>query len=148
MNDGTPLSRFLTAYGFDEADLDGAREHGLTPLMRAALLGREDLIEELLARGASVNLRNADGNNALWLACVSGKPGAVQRLIDAGIDLNNRNDTGATVLMYAASSGKADMVTLLLEAGADPWLRNHDDAKAVDMASTLACLRALRFTAD
>ena len=41
----------MDEYGYDHRNLDRAREHGLTPLMRAALLGRPDLIEALLAAG-------------------------------------------------------------------------------------------------
>jgi ankyrin repeat protein len=141
------FTTFLAQYGFDPGDLDAAREHDLTPLMRAALLGRLDLIEPLLARGVSLHARNADGNNALWLACVSNQRSTVERLIAAGIDLDNQNDTGATALMYAASSGKDAMVALLLQAGADPHLCNQDGSKAVDMAASLACLELLRHTA-
>lgn len=140
------LRDFIAQYHFDPADLDSPWDHALTPLMRAALLGRDDLVGELLAHGANIHLRNSDGNNALWLACVSGNAYLVQRLIDAGIDLDNRNLTGATALMYTASSGKADLLRLLLENGADPLIRTDDDYLAVDLASTEACLRLLRHT--
>jgi len=140
------LLLFLTAYGFDLDDLNAPRVHGLTPLMRAALLGRVELIDELLRLDVAVDLRNADGNNALWLGCVSNDPAVVRRLVDAGINLDNRNDLGATCLMYAASSGKPAMVELLLQAGADPLVRNFDDAKAVDLAATRECLALLRHT--
>ena len=141
------LNAFLTQYGFDAADLNAPREHGLTPLMRAALLGRLDLVEALLARGVDLHRRNADGNTALWLACVSGQVPLVKRLAAAGIDLDNRNDTGASALMYAASSGKDVMVALLLQLGADPYLQNQDGARAVDMAASRGALQLLRHTA-
>jgi ankyrin repeat protein len=134
-------------FGYDRDNLDQAREHGLTPLMRAALLGRPDLIEALLAAGVDIARRNGDGNNALWLACVSREPAAIRALVAAGIDLDNRNDVGATCLMYAASSGRPEIVEALLAAGADPYIRNDDDVCAVDLASTIECLRLLRHTA-
>ncbi len=139
------LFSFLNAHGFDCSQLDSPREHGLTPLMRAALAGRADLVDELLRLGAEVGHRNADGNNALWLACVASDATGVRRLIEAGIDVDNRNDTGATALMYASSSGKAEMVRLLLDAGADARIRNQDDARALDLASSWDCLTLLRF---
>lgn len=138
------LSTFLDAYGFDRLRLDSPREHGLTPLMRAALAGRADLVDELLRLGIDAHLRNADGNTALWLACVSNDAGAVQRLLDAGIDVDAQNDAGSTALMYAASTGKGHLVERLLDAGAAPGLRNHDDFAAVDLASTWECLSLLR----
>lgn len=141
------LLAFLHAHDFDPQDLNAPRQHGLTPLMRAALLGDTALIDELLALGAGPARRNMDGNNALWLACVSSSAAAVRALVDAGIDIDNRNDMGATCLMYTASAGKDDMVALLLECGANPLLTNFDDARAVDLAATRACLKLLRHTA-
>ncbi|CAG0951230.1 Thiosulfate sulfurtransferase GlpE [Methylophilaceae bacterium] len=140
------LADFLVEYHFDPADLDSPWHHALTPLMRAALAGRDDLAEELLAHGVNIHLRNSDGNNALWLACVSGNGRLVQRLIDAGIDLDNRNLTGATALMYTASSGKPDMMKILLENGADPHIRTDDDYLAAELAATEECLQLLRHT--
>jgi rhodanese-related sulfurtransferase len=138
------LRAFLSDYGFDASCLDSPRAHGLTPLMRAALSGREDLVEELLRSGADVRCRNADGNNALWLACVSKSAAVVRRLVVAGIDVDNQNDSGATALMYAASSGKAGLVSLLLESGANPALRNQDGFTAIDLASSWECVTVLR----
>lgn len=141
------LRTFIAEFHFDPENLDSPWDHALTPLMRAALLGRDDLAEELLAHGVNLHLRNSDGNNALWLACVSGNALLVQRLIDAGIDLDNRNLTGATALMYTASSGKHEMMKLLLENGADPLIRTDDDYLAVELAATAECLQLLRHTA-
>jgi rhodanese-related sulfurtransferase len=138
------VASFLSLHGFDRADLDAPREHGLTPLMRAALAARGEFVSELLELGVDVHARNADGNNALWLACVGSDAGAVERLLDAGIDVDNRNDAGATALMYAASTGRAHLVDLLLRRGADPKLRNQDDFTALELASTPECLAALR----
>lgn len=138
------LSDFIAQHHFDPANLDSPWDHALTPLMRAALLGHDDLVEELLAHGVNIHPRNSDGNNALWLASVSGNAVLVQRLIDAGIDLDNRNLTGATALMYTASSGKAEMMKLLLDNGADPLIRTDDDYLAVELAATEECLKLLR----
>jgi rhodanese-related sulfurtransferase len=145
---GPVLRNFLCARGFNPARLDEAREHGLTPLMHAAWRGEAGLVRELLALGAHVDLRNADGNTALWLACVGGNPDCVSLLAEAGVPMDSRNDTGATALMYCASSGKHEMLALLLELGADPLVKNFDDARAVDLCATVACLRLLRHTAD
>jgi len=142
------LLDFIEEQNFDSTNLNlPSPDFELTPLMRAALLGRDDIAAELLAHGVDIHARNSDGNNALWLACVSGNGTLVQRLIDAGIDLDNRNLTGATALMYTASSGKADMMQILLQSGADPMIRTDDDYLAVELAATLDCLRLLRHTA-
>jgi rhodanese-related sulfurtransferase len=141
------IREFISSFHFDPNDLNSPWHYGLTPLMRASLLGEDALVAELLDLGVNIHMRNMDGNNALWLACVSGNGQLVQRLIDAGIDMNNQNATGATVLMYTASSGKADMMKILLDNGADPYIRNDDDFLAVELSATEACLELLRHTA-
>ena len=144
VDSSTSLRNFISEQHFDAANLDSLWEYALTPLMRAAQLGRDDLAEELLAHGVNLHLRNTDGNNALWLACVSGNATLVERLLDAGIDIDNRNLTGATVLMYTASSGKVEMMKLLLAYGADPTILTYDDYQAVDLAASEECLKLLR----
>jgi len=142
------LRSFLTAHGYSDSRLNETRDYGLSPLMRAAWRGETSLVNELIALGVDVNLRNSDGNTALWLACVANSETCVRALVAAGIDLDNRNDTGATTLMYCASSGKHAMLAILLELGADPLVKNFDDARAVDLCATLECLQLLRHTAD
>ncbi|MFC0709596.1 ankyrin repeat domain-containing protein [Azorhizophilus paspali] len=142
------LAAFLDEWRYPADDLEARGQHGLTPLMRAALQGRREMVRELLALGADIRARNDDGNTALWLACVSRDSGLVQDLIDAGIELDNRNDAGSTALMYTASSDRPELLKILLEAGADPQVRNFDDLRAVELAASRACLKLLRHTAD
>jgi ankyrin repeat protein len=91
-----------------------------------------------------LNVRNNDGNNALWFACFRDRQDVIEQLISAGIDLDNQNDNGATVLMYAASAGKAEMVKALLAAGADAQLTNLDDFRAIDFAANFDIIRILK----
>ena len=91
-----------------------------------------------------MNARNADGNNALWLACVGGHLEMLDTLVEAGVDIDNRNDNGATPLMYAASSGKATVVERLLAKGADVTPETLDGFSALDLAQTIECLTLLR----
>ncbi|MDR3516776.1 MAG: ankyrin repeat domain-containing protein [Azospirillaceae bacterium] len=139
-----PLRRWLAAQGFHGGDVNGAIENGTTPLMRASQRGELDIVRRLFAVGAVLDLRNHDGNNALWLACVGDHLDVIDALIGAGIDVDNRNDNGATPLMYAASAGKAVVVERLLLAGADRTSETLDGFTALDMASTLDCLALLR----
>lgn len=142
------LAAFLADWQYPADDLEARGQHGLTPLMRAALQGRRELVRELLALGADVQARNDDGNTALWLGCVSRDTALVQDLIEAGIELDNRNDAGSTALMYTASSDRPELLKILLDAGADPQVRNFDDLRAVELAASRACLKLLRHTAD
>jgi len=142
------LSAFLVDWEYPAGDLDARGPHGLTLLMRAALQGEREIVQELLALGVDIHARNDDGNTALWLACVSRDAALVQDLIEAGIELDNRNDAGSTALMYTASSDRPQLLELLLAAGADPQVRNFDDLRAVELAASRACLKLLRHTAE
>jgi uncharacterized protein len=140
------LKAFLLGEKFPAGGLDTTIDNATTPLMRAARLGRLEIVRELITLGANLELRNADGNTALWLACFSNDRAVVAALIDAGASLDNQNDNGATCLMYAASSGRHELVQLLLDRGADAQLRNYDDFRAGELASTVECLKLLRHT--
>jgi thiosulfate/3-mercaptopyruvate sulfurtransferase len=138
------LAQWLQQHGYPSDDLDAVAEHGMTPLMRASKQDDMETVFELLQAGASLDVTNADGNNALWLACVGESLDAMDVLIRAGIGLDHQNDNGATCLMYAASTGKHAVVEKLLAAGTDPQLKTLDDFSALDMAATIECLRLLR----
>ena len=138
------LSAFLAEHGF-AGDINATSADGrFTPLMRAAKLGRLDIVEQLLALGAELNVRNADGCNALWLACYNGDHALIERLLAAGVDIDNQNGNGASCLMYVASNSKPDLVKLLLDKGANPALKNFDDFTALDLAASRACLQLLK----
>jgi uncharacterized protein len=141
------LAAFLTEHGFPADDINAPQPDGrFTPLMRAAKLGRLDIVDELLALGVDLGALNADGCNALWLACYNGSHELIERLIAAGIDIDRQNGNGATCLMYVSSNSKPDLVKLLLEKGADPKLKNYDEFTALDLAASVSCLKLLRTT--
>lgn len=138
-----PLQQWLVDNAFPTNDLNAAVD-GLTPLMKASHSAEASVVRMLLAAGAAPDVRNADGNNALWLACVARSNEVIDLLVEAGIDINNRNDTGATSLMYAASSGRAEVVERLLAKGADTAVETPDGFSALDLASSAECLSLLR----
>jgi thiosulfate/3-mercaptopyruvate sulfurtransferase len=141
------LKNWLRTEGFGEGfggDLDVMLDNATTPLMRAALKGELEIAKQILATGGKIAARNADGNNAIWLACVEGHLAMLDLLIEAGIDIDNRNDNGATALIYAASSGRAEVVALLLARGADIHAGTLDGFSALDMAANIDCLNLLR----
>ncbi|MDJ0632395.1 MAG: ankyrin repeat domain-containing protein [Xenococcaceae cyanobacterium MO_188.B29] len=135
---------WLQQKGYSAENLDERVDNGGTALIVASREGAIDIVQDLLANGVNINLKNNDGNNALWFACFGNNLDLMRLLINAGIDLDNQNDNGVTVLMYAASSGKTDAVKLLLEKGANPHLRNLDDFRAIEFASTIEILNILR----
>ena len=139
------LAAFLAEHGFQPDNINAPQADGrFTPLMRAAKLGRLDIVDALIGLDVDLQALNADGCNALWLACYSGSHALIERLIAAGIDIDVQNGNGASCLMYVASNSKPDLVKLLLEKGANPALKNFDDFSARDLAASLECLKLLR----
>jgi thiosulfate/3-mercaptopyruvate sulfurtransferase len=138
------VRQWLRQEGFPLDDINAVIANRTTPLMKASHTGQNAVVRMLMAAGAELEARNADGNNALWLACVGGHLEVIDTLIAAGIDIDNRNDNGATPLMYAASSGKAGIVGRLLARGADTAPETLDGFTALDLASTVECLALLR----
>jgi thiosulfate/3-mercaptopyruvate sulfurtransferase len=141
---GAELQQWLVAQQFASADVNAVIANATTPLMKASHNGDGKIARLLIGAGARANARNADGNNALWLACVGDHLDMIDMLVEAGIDIDNRNLDGATPLMYAASSGKAAMVERLLAKGADATLETPDGFSALDLAQTAECLKLLR----
>lgn len=138
------LIRWLIEQGFPPDDLNAVGANGTTPLMTASHLGNMAAVRMLLAAGVQTDARNADGNNAIWLACVGDHLDIIEALVDAGIDIDNRNDNGATALMYAASAGKPSVIDRLLALGADIAPETLDGFTALDLAATFECLALLR----
>jgi ankyrin repeat protein len=139
------LTVFLAEFGFSTDNINSLHADGrFTPLMRAAKLGRLDIVDELITLGVDLGAINADGCNALWLACYNGSHEIIEGLIAAGIDLDLQNGNGATCLMYVSSNSKPGLVKLLLEKGANAKLKNFDGFSALDLAASLNCLKLLR----
>jgi ankyrin repeat protein len=135
--------QWLTAKGYNRADLNQPGENGDTVLMRATREGVFTIVQELITAGAEINIRNNDGNNALWFACFGNHYDLIDFLLAHKINIDNQNDNGATVSMYAASSGKAEVLKLLLQYHPNLDLKNLDDYRAIDFASTIEVLRIL-----
>ncbi len=136
--------QWLIANDYSIQDLNQPGENGDTALMKATREGVYAVVKELIDAGAEINAKNNDSNNALWFACFGNHYDLINLLVDAKIDINNQNDNGATVLMYAASSGKAEVVKLLLQYHPNLDLKNLDDYRAIDFASTTEVLRILK----
>jgi ankyrin repeat protein len=87
--------------------------------MCAALAGDTEAVKVLVARGAGVNAKDAEGRTALMFAVINMHHETVKALLEGGADVNGRANDGGTALMLAASCGDAEIVRLLLSNGAD-----------------------------
>ncbi|XP_070782226.1 kinase D-interacting substrate of 220 kDa B isoform X3 [Enoplosus armatus] len=101
-------------------EVDGRSDNGQTPLMLAAEQGSMEIVQELIRRGANVNLDDVDCWSALICAAKEGHVEVVKELLENSAYIEHRDMGGWTALMWAAYKGRVEVTELLLEHGANP----------------------------
>ena len=90
----------------------------ITPLMAAALAGREEIVTLLLSQDKiEINFQDCNGYTALMNACAYGYTIIVKKLLDAGAkpNIKSSGDDQTTALHLACSQGHEEVVKQLLE---------------------------------
>ncbi|PFH33460.1 ankyrin repeat-containing protein [Besnoitia besnoiti] len=92
-----------------------------TALLRAAFLGREDIVDLCLKRGGDVSFSDRVGRTALHYGAATGIEKIVRKLLEgAGAkNINKRDRKHWTPLLIAVTKTHVACVRLLLEKGAD-----------------------------
>jgi ankyrin repeat protein len=104
-----------------DINLDDTSSDGWTALHLAAFGAQREMAEELIRRGATVQvLSENDLKNSPLHAAIAGAndPGFVKFLLSMGADPNAKDASGVTPLHLAASRGNEASIKVLLEAGA------------------------------
>ncbi|KAJ8270986.1 hypothetical protein GJAV_G00121490 [Gymnothorax javanicus] len=101
-------------------EVDGRSDNGQTPLMLAAEQGSLEIVQELIRRGANVNLDDVDCWSALISASKEGHVEIVKELLENSAYIEHRDMGGWTALMWAAYKGRVEVATVLLQNGANP----------------------------
>lgn len=113
---------------------------GSTPLLLAAMNGREAPVQALLELGARHDASNNSGLTPLMAAASAPSPEILRRLLDAGSDPNTKDATGRTALHYAVAKNAGIATALLLRRGANPEIMDNDGWKPIHLARTMATL--------
>uniref|UniRef100_A0A3B4F990 Kinase D-interacting substrate of 220 kDa n=1 Tax=Pundamilia nyererei TaxID=303518 RepID=A0A3B4F990_9CICH len=88
--------------------------------MLAAEQGSLEIVQELIRRGANVNLDDVDCWSALISAAKEGHVEVVKELLENSAYIEHRDMGGWTALTWAAYKGRVEVAKLLLEHGANP----------------------------
>ncbi|HUT61814.1 MAG TPA: ankyrin repeat domain-containing protein [Phycisphaerae bacterium] len=127
--------QFLLSKGADVDSRIGAASpfEGRSALHVAAVSSAE-MVSLIIASGATVDARDAEGNTPLHASSSNGQTEAAKLLLTAGAQLNATNRAGRTPLHEAAMWGKEEMVRFLLSKGADKNVVDRRGRTALDWA--------------
>lgn len=117
--DGTAVTEML---GRGASTLINTRDFNTSEsALHIVVKGRDTTwLRFLLAKGASTETRDNDGNTPLMTAAQLGWSEGVDYLITAGANVNTANRRGETPLIFATFAGDIASVRLLMKAGANP----------------------------
>ncbi|KAG1964051.1 kinase D-interacting substrate of 220 kDa B isoform X5 [Pimephales promelas] len=101
-------------------EVDGRSDNGQTPLMLASEQGSLEIVQELIRRGANVNLDDVDCWSALISAAKEGHVEVVKELLENSAYIEHRDSGGWTALTWASYKNRVEVATVLLENGANP----------------------------
>lgn len=118
-----------------DIDLDIRNFRQETPVLIAARMGQEQLLEQLLKCGASVDAKDHRGFTALMFAVNYGEKKVTKLLLSYGADINLRSGGGETPLLMAINNGNHAVVKILLDAGANVNDVSDDGFPALMLAS-------------
>lgn len=126
------------SYTIDNSVADTLMEeagHGF-PLQAAAFSGRQDVIEDFLAKGKDINEQAGNGWTPLLAAVAQGYLKMVKFMLERGANPDTSNLQGITPLMYAARYGNVEIAKLLLNYGAKLDLQDIFGDTALAVAVT------------
>lgn len=115
-NDSNGVTRLLKTGVHPDVGIDQGRP---SCLMIAATNGFVELVRLLIAYGADVNTKDADGETPLMWASSRGRLECVNEIIKSGADPNIRNTAGRTAIYWAIQYGHNDVCRILCKFGID-----------------------------
>ena len=103
----------------------------------ASMKGHLDCISKLIDAGASVNLKDSEGNAALAFSADKGYLLCVSVLINRGLaDVNAKNHLGYCALHMATANRHLTVISLLLELLANVNAKSIEGYSAMDIAKS------------
>jgi hypothetical protein len=111
------------------------KQSNTTALEHAVRNANREMVQLLLASGATVNLKNESGQTVLMMLDDDATSDLMWDLINAGAKVNLQDDTGDTALMQAASANNLEALKTLIDAGAEVNTKNKHGRTALMLAA-------------
>ena len=115
-------------------DLNAKMNDGTSPLILAARLANEGMVEDLIGADTDVNAADDSGKTALHWAAAVNNVDAVQILLTHGANRDAQNNKYETSLFQAAREGSYQACKLLLDHYANRDITDHMDRLPRDVA--------------
>lgn len=120
-----------------QIDLDDLDAKGATPLVQALALGKPDVAEYLLEKGANPDTKGYYDTYPLLEACKKNYTDLIGKMISRGANVNVQDSRGRSPLMAAVENRNENVVDMLLAAGSNPFLRDNNNVDAIMIAKSM-----------
>ena len=100
-------------------------QDGGTALIVASQCGHQDIVGELLSRGADIHCMMRDRATAVFVAAQNGHSSVLRLLLKKNARANVKRADGSSPLWIAAQMGHSDAVKILLDHGSAPDTPRH-----------------------
>ncbi len=141
--EGSPFDLDLASW-----DINERNEQGQTALQIAIIHKRTDIALQLIQAKASLEAKDDEGNDALFLASYFDEEEVIERIAQK-VDLDQPNQEGYTALQVAAMLGNLNALKRLTREGASvskKW--GNSGFSALELAAIAGNLDCLRFLAS
>ncbi|MEZ3114733.1 ankyrin repeat domain-containing protein [Halobaculum sp. MBLA0147] len=118
----------------DDADLDHRGGNNNTLLHEATIMGRTEIVADLLERGIDIDAVDDGGKTALHCAIQEGYPEIAQTLLDNGARVDIKDAYEVEPLLHAVGESYYDLTERILERGGDPTHENEVGISPLSLA--------------
>ncbi len=115
-----------------DLDINGLDEYGFTPLIEAAIMGKNDIAKLLIKHGADVNGQDLTGGTALHWAIENSNLPLCELLLKHQANANAFNHASQPVLINPILREQPELKMLLYQYGADlPFAQDYINTKLI-----------------
>ena len=117
-----------------EADINAPNNNGETPLHKAVINQKTDMIKLLLEKGADIKAKDNTHRTPLHRAIIKENTQIIELLLnDDKADINAPGNNGETPLHIAVAKANTKIIKLLLEKGASTTIKNEEKETVLDV---------------